>query len=84
LCEDAFVLAEHEGDPLVGRSRLVHERIADLLGRCDIELSALVTERFPAGPSWDADFLDWLAAEYENFLRQRGKELKRLQVVKVP
>lgn len=79
LCEDGFVLAEQEGDPLVRTSRLVHERVADLLGQCDLELSALVTERFPEEIPWDAAFLDWLAAEFETLLRRRRKELKRLQ-----
>lgn len=65
LCDDAFALAEREGDPLVPAARLAHDRIVDLLGQCDIELSALVSERFPAGPPWDAAFLDWVASEFE-------------------
>jgi hypothetical protein len=68
LCEDAFVLAEEERDPLVAPARKAHDRIADLLGACDIELSALVQERFPEGPSWDAAFFDWIAAEFEKLL----------------
>jgi hypothetical protein len=65
LCDDAFALAEREGDPLAGRARREHDRLADQLGRCDIELSAMVSERFPEGPPWDAAFLDWLASEFE-------------------
>ena len=79
LCEDAFVLAEQEQDPLVSPSRLAHERIADLLGQCDIALSTLVTDRFPDGPPWDAAFFDWLGVEFEKFMRTRRKELKRLR-----
>lgn len=79
LCEDAFVLAEQEHDPLVLRARLGHERIADLLGQCDIALSTLVTDRFPEGPPWDAAFFDWLGGELESFMRTRRKELKRLR-----
>jgi hypothetical protein len=66
LCDDAFVLAEN--DPLVAPSRLTHDRIADLLGQCDIALSTMVTDRFPDGPPWDADFFDWVAAEFEKLV----------------
>ena len=80
LCEDAFVLAEGEGDPLVVSARRAHDRIADILGGCDLELSALVGERFPEGPPWDGAFFDWISGELERLLRSRGKELRRLKV----
>jgi hypothetical protein len=79
LCEDAFVLAEQERDPLVSASRLAHDRITDLFGQCDIVLSTLVSDRFPDGPSWDAAFFDWLGVEFEKLLRTRRKELKKLR-----
>ena len=81
LCEDAFVLAESESDPLVAPSRLAHDRIADLLGQCDMALSSMVTDRFPEGPPWDAAFFDWLAAELAQLLRTRRKELKQLRQI---
>ncbi len=78
LCEDAFVLAENEGDSNGRPIRQAHERIAELLGAGDLELSASVDERFPEVPVWDAAFLDWLAGEFDEVLRRYGKEWKKL------
>lgn len=78
VCDEAFVLAEEAGDPSVPSARIAHERIADLLGQCDIELSARVDARFPDKPSWDAAFLDWIAAQLDELLQGRRRELKRL------
>ena len=65
LCEEAFVLARREGDPLATSARIEHGRLEVFLGRCDIELSKRVRSRFPAGPPWDAAFFDWVASEYD-------------------
>ena len=78
LCEDAFVLAENEGDSNMRSIRQAHDRIAELLGVCDLELSASVDERFPNGPRWDEAFLDWLANEFDAVMRRYGKEWKKL------
>lgn len=78
ICDEAFVLAEEVGESVVPSARLAHERIADLLGQCDIELSERVSARFSDKPSWDAAFLDWLAAELEELLQHRRRELKRI------
>jgi len=82
LCEDAFVLAEHENDPLVSPSRLAHDSVADFLGACDIALSTRVTDRFPAGPPWDEAFFEWLASEFGAILQERRKALKTLRPAK--
>lgn len=76
LCDDAFVLAENEGEPNVGPAKRAHDHIAELLGVCDLDLSVRVSERFPAGPPWDEAFLDWLAGEFDVVLRGRGQKLK--------
>jgi hypothetical protein len=78
LCEDGFVLAEQSADPLVSKARQAHDRIADFLGQCDMELAALVTEHFPEQPPWDAAFLDWLATHFQTYLKKHQKLLKRL------
>lgn len=78
ICEEAFVLAEEADESVVPSARLAHERIADLLGQCDIELSERVSERFSDKPLWDAAFLDWLAAQLEELLQHRRRELKRI------
>lgn len=78
LCEDGFVLAEQEADPLVFKARQSHDRIADFLGRCDLELSELVQAHFRDVPPWDAAFLDWLAVLFQAHLKKHSKILKRL------
>jgi hypothetical protein len=69
LCDDAFALAENEGELGVISVKHAHDRIAEFLGGCDMELSVRVAERFPEGPVWDEAFLDWLAGELDEVLR---------------
>jgi hypothetical protein len=78
LCDDAFLLAEEQADPLVAKARGAHDRIADFLGRCDLELSELVGATFPEGPSWDAAFLDWLALQFQSHLQKNHRSFKHL------
>lgn len=79
LCDEAFGLAEQQGDPAVVSARAAHERITDLLGQCDNELSARVEACFPAGPTWDAAFLDWVAREFAAVLHRHRKDLRWLK-----
>lgn len=78
LCEDAFVLAQQQTDPLVPQARVAHDRIEDFLGRCDQELSELIQFRHPNGPPWDAPFLDWVAVLFRAHLHKNNKKIQRL------
>jgi hypothetical protein len=79
VCEDALLLAEGEKDKLAPRARTMNERLADVLGRVDLELSARIDEAFPEGAPFDAAFLDWLAAEAETLFRRARSSVKTLQ-----
>jgi len=80
LCDDAFRLAEEQADPLVSKARGAHDRIADFLGRCDVELSELIGVTFPDGPAWDAPFLDWLAQQFQSHLKKNRRSIKHLHL----
>ncbi len=57
ICDDALA----EGDePEAERARRVCEQLTEIYGTWDLEIQALVEERFPDGPAWDLPFLNWL------------------------
>ncbi len=79
LCEDAFA-ERHDGqaDPASGASRRAHAILRELYSRWDGELAGAVAAR-PEGPSWDAEFLDWLGAEFERLASAASAELAELR-----
>lgn len=79
VCEDALALAEGEPDKRAARARGLNERLADVLGRVDLELSMRIDEVFPEGAPFDAAFLDWLAAASATLFRRARASLRGLQ-----
>jgi hypothetical protein len=77
LCERAFEEASSDGE-IMTMAREAQETLTELYGRWDIELAALVEERYPAGPVWDAGFLEWLGRAYERLVKKQRRALRRL------
>jgi hypothetical protein len=82
LCDDALAHGgEREGDEhadLVGAARRALDTLTDLYGRWDLEIQAEIRRLWPAGPTWDADFLDWLGVEYRRLTRASRRALDAL------
>jgi hypothetical protein len=77
VCDDGFAWAgENQGEPAAVAGREIHAVLMALYGRWDLEILAAVQERWPAGPPWDAAFLDWLGAEYRQKVGSARRELK--------
>ncbi len=80
ICDDAFLYAgENQGDEAAVFGREAHHLLMTLYGRWDLALKEMVEERWPAGPPWDAAFLDWVAAQYRKLVRADRRERRRLQ-----
>jgi hypothetical protein len=80
ICDDAFLYGgENQGDPDAVAGREAHATLMALYGRWDLEIMDRVREQWPAGPPWDAGFLDWLGEEYRRLTRRDRRELKFLQ-----
>jgi hypothetical protein len=67
---------EADGEPAAVSGRKAHEALMSLYGRWDLELADKVSARFPNGPPWDADFLEWLGREYTGLLRRHRRALR--------
>ena len=64
LCEEAYRDAgEGRGEAEAVKAREAQSALSAQYARWNRELAAAIEERWPEGPSWDAGFLDWLAAE---------------------
>lgn len=64
VCEDALA----QGGPEAARARDVHAELVKDFTRWDAELQRRVDEAWPDGPTFDAAFLDWLAAAFGELL----------------
>lgn len=64
LCEEAYLDAgEQRGEPEAVKARQAQAALSELYARWNRELADEIERRWPEGPSWDTDFLDWLGAE---------------------
>lgn len=80
ICDDAFLYGgENQENPDAVFGREAHATLMALYGRWDIELGERIAGLWPNGAPWDADFLDWLGAEYRHLVRRDRRELKRLK-----
>ena len=61
VCEDALT----RGGPDAPRAREIHADLVERFGRWDAELVRRVETEWPGGPPFDATFLDWLGAAYD-------------------
>lgn len=77
ICDDAFAWGgENQGNPAAVAGRECHAVLMVLYGRWDLEILALVAERWPGGPPWDTAFLDWVGEAYRKQVRLARRELK--------
>ncbi|AKT37472.1 hypothetical protein [Chondromyces crocatus] len=59
-------------------AREVHTALMDLYAYGDLEIAEAITSAWPAGPVWNEAFLGWLGTRYEEMLRRRRRQLRRL------
>lgn len=79
VCDDAFLWGgENQGDGDAVEGRAIHATLMTLFGRWDLELLERVNQGWTGGPPWDADFLAWVAGEYQGLIRRDRREWKRL------
>ena len=71
LCEEAYVEGGlKRGDPDASLARETQEALARRYGSWNRELEARVQARWPEGPTFDGELLDWLAAETAGLARE--------------
>jgi hypothetical protein len=64
LCEEAYLDAgERSGEPDAVKAREAQSALAAQYARWNRELAEAIEQRWPEGPGWDGEFLDWLADE---------------------
>lgn len=80
ICDDAFAFGgENQGEARAVSGREAHAVLMALYGRWDLELLEKVKGRWPAGPPWDAEFLDWVGQECRRLVRRDRQDLKTIQ-----
>ncbi|WP_437715293.1 hypothetical protein WMF45_02020 [Sorangium sp. So ce448] len=80
VCDDAFAHGgEPRGAPEALAGRKAHDALVDLYGSWDLELADRIRERWPDGPPWNLDFLDWLGREVRRLAARAGSSMRLLR-----
>lgn len=72
LCEEAY---RDAGEPDAAAARRAQQALSELYARWNRELAARIAELWPAGPTWNEGFLDWLGAEMDRRMNEAPEVL---------